>query len=139
MEQKWIKEKTKKLYRKTDSSMKPQSLTYQQIQNDLIEKFNSTRSDFQFECFNLKSERHRWNFINEIRNSKRIKTEILSLKNSFGDTVTDQKRIGTFRFSKLGEYFGQARQYMNTTSKKIKSNNKKIQSSAHKLIRLQKT
>ena len=33
--------------------MKPQSLTYQQIQNDLIENINSNRSDFQFECFNI--------------------------------------------------------------------------------------
>ena len=58
--------------------MKPQSLTYQQIQNDLIENINSIRSDFQFKCFkNLKSERDRWNFINETRNSKRTKTEIL--------------------------------------------------------------
>ena len=71
--------------------MKPQSLTYQQIQNDLIENINSNRSDFQFECFNnLNSERDRWNFINETRNSKRTKTEIFSLKNSFGDIVTDQ-------------------------------------------------
>ena len=74
IEQKWIKEKTKNLYRKIDSSMKPQSLTYQQIQNDLIENINSNRSDFQFECFNnLKSERDRWNFINETKNSKRTK------------------------------------------------------------------
>ena len=74
IEQKWIKEKTKNLYRKIDSSMKPQSLTYQQIQNDLIENINSNRSDFQFECFNnLKSESDRWNFINETKNSKRTK------------------------------------------------------------------
>ena len=43
MERKWIKEKTKKLYRKIDSRMKPQSLTYQQIQNDLNENINSSR------------------------------------------------------------------------------------------------
>ena len=95
------------MYRKIDSSMKPQSLIYKQIQNDLIENINSNRSDFQFECFsNLKSERDRWNFINETKNSERTKTEIFSLKNSFGDTVTDQKRIANllnYRFSKLGE------------------------------------
>ena len=110
--------------------MKPQSLIYQQIQNYMIENINSNRSDFQFECFkNLKSERDRWNFINETKNSKRTKTEIFSLKNSFGDTVTDQKRIANllnYRFSKLGEYLGQTRQYMNNTSKEIKNNNKKI-------------
>ena len=110
--------------------MKPQSLTYQQIQNDLIENINSNRSAFQFECFNnLKSERDRRNFINETRNSKRTKTEIFSLKNSFGDTVTDQKRIANLlnnRFSKLGENFGQTRKYMNITSREIKNNNEKF-------------
>ena len=110
--------------------MKPQSLIYQQIQNDLIENINSNRSDFQFECFNnLKSERDRWNFINETKNSKRTKIEIFSLKNSFGDTVTDQKRIANllnYRFSKLEEYLGQTRQCMNNTSKEIKNNNKKF-------------
>ena len=130
IEQKWIKEKTKNLYQKINSNMEPQSLIYQQNQNNLIENINSNRSDFQIEYFNnLKSERDRWNFINETRNSKRMKTEIFSLKNSFGDIVTDQKRIANllnYRFSKLGEYFGQARQYMNTTSKEIKNNNRKF-------------
>ena len=110
--------------------MEPQSLTYQQIQNNLIENINSNRSDFQIEYSNnLKSERDRWNIINDTRNSKRLKTEILSLKNSFGDIVTDQKRFANllnYRFSKLGEYFGQARQYMSTTSKEIQNNNRKF-------------
>ena len=130
IEQKWIKEKTKTFYKKINSNTEPQSLTYQQIQNNLIENINSNRSDFQIESFNnLKSERDKWNFINETRNSKRMKTEVFSLKNSFGDIVTDQKRIANllnYRFSKLGEYFGQARQYMSTTSKEIQNNNRKI-------------
>ena len=143
IEQKWIKEKTKNLNRKNDSSMKPQSLIYQQIQNDLIENINSNRSDFQFECFNnLKSERDRLNFINETKNSKRTKTEIFSLKNSFGDTVTDQKRIANllnYRFSKLGEYLGQTRQYMNNTSKEIKNSNKKFSLQPISLFECKKT
>ena len=54
--------------------MKPQSSTYQQIQNDLIESIDSNRSDFHFECFNnLNSKRDRWSFFNETRNSKRLK------------------------------------------------------------------
>ena len=88
------------------------------------------RSVLQSEYFNiLKSERDRRNLTNESRNSKRMKTEIFSLKNSFGDIVTDQKRIANLlncRFSKLGEYFGQTRQYMNTTSKDIQNNNRKF-------------
>ena len=66
-----------------------------------------------------------------------MKTELFSLKTSFGDTVTDQKRIANLRknrFSNLGEYFGQARRYMSTTSKvKKKQNSKKNQFSAHEL------
>ena len=94
MQQKWIKEKTKKICLKIEFNVEPQSLTYQQIQNDLFEKLNSNRLDFQPETFNnLKSERDRWDFINETRNSKRLKSEMFSLKNSFGDTVTEAKRI----------------------------------------------
>ena len=72
----------------------------------------------------LKFELDQWNFINKARNSKRIKTKFVSLKNSSGDTVIDQKRIANllnYRFSKIGEYFGQARQYTSRTSKKYKA------------------
>ena len=62
------------MYRKNDSSMEPQSLTYQQIQNDLNENNNSNRSEFQLELLNnLKSERDRRNFINEARNNNNNK------------------------------------------------------------------
>ena len=119
--------------------MEPQSLMYQQIQNELTKIINSNRSGFQIEYFkNLKSERHRWSFINETMNSKRTKTEIFSLKNSFGDTVTDQKRIANllkYRFSKLGEYFGQARQYMNSMSKKNTKQKYKSRKLLKRLIR----
>ena len=59
------------------------------------------------------------------------------MKNSFGETVTDQKRIANllnYRFSKLGEYFGQTRQYMNNTSNEIKNDNKKFSLQHIKLI-----
>ena len=70
IEQDWIKEKTKNFYQKINSNIKPQSLPYQQIQNNLLENINFNRSDFQIEYFNnLKSERENWNFINETRNS----------------------------------------------------------------------
>ena len=58
-----------------------------------------------------------------------MKTEIFSLKNSFGQIVTDQKRIANllnYWSSKLGEYFGQTRQYMSTTSKEIQNNDRKF-------------
>ena len=35
IEQQWIKEKTKNFHQKINSNMEPQSLTYQQIQNNL--------------------------------------------------------------------------------------------------------
>ena len=58
---------------------------------------------------NLTSEKDKWNFINEARNAHRTKTHISSLRNSFGDLITDPKRIANllnYRFSKLGDYAG---------------------------------
>ena len=68
--------------------MKPQSLTYQEIQKDLVENFKYNRSEFQNDYFyNLKTKHGRWNFINEAWNSKRMRRQIFSLKNSLGDDL----------------------------------------------------
>ena len=51
---------TKKMFRKIEFSVEPQSLTYQQIRIDLFGKINSNRLDFPLEFFNiLKTERDR--------------------------------------------------------------------------------
>ena len=57
IKQNWIKAKTKILNRNINSSMKPQSLRYRQVQYDSVEKKYFDRSEFQFEYFNcLESE-----------------------------------------------------------------------------------
>ena len=69
---------------------------------------------------NLTSEKDKWNFINEARNSKRTKANISSLKNSFGDLITDPKRIANllnYRFSKLGDYAGKKSSYEKLNNK----------------------
>ena len=63
---------------------------------------------------NLKSARERWNFINEIRNCEKTQTEIPRLKNSFGTVLTNGNNIPNilnYKFSPLGEYFGEKEQY----------------------------
>ena len=56
----------------------------------------------------LRNYKSRWNFVNELRNSKRTSINIHSLQNSFGDLITNQKDILNllnYTFSKLGEFF----------------------------------
>ena len=87
-----------------------------------LKKINENCSAHNFNTFkNLKTEREKWNFINEARNSKKSKTEISSLKNVFGDIYTDQNKIVNllnYRFSKLGDYLG-SKQIPYRSSKEI--------------------
>ena len=75
----------------------------------------------QVEFFrNLTSEKDKWNFINDARNSQRTKTHISSLRNSFGDLITDPKRIANllyYRFSKRGDYAGKRTPYKKLNNK----------------------
>ena len=58
--------------------MHPDDISYNKIQQNFVEKINENGSAHNFNTFkNLKSEREKWNLINEARNSKRSKTEIL--------------------------------------------------------------
>ena len=88
----------------------PDDISYNLIQQNFCEKLNENRLSHKTNIFKqLQSDRQKWNFINEARNSRRCKTEIVSLKNSFGDIITDQKKIVNllnYRFSKLGDYIG---------------------------------
>ena len=62
----------------------------------------------------LTTEKGKWNFINEVRNEKRTKTEIRSLRNCFDDIFTDEKKVANllnYRFSKLGDYLGETKIY----------------------------
>ena len=108
--EKWVNAATKKIYDQIAPDINPNDKNYQLNQNKLLESLNSDKMNEQIEFFrNLTSEKDKWNFINEARNSQRTKTHISSLRNSFGDLITDPKRIANllnYRFSKLGDYAG---------------------------------
>ena len=60
----------------------------------------------------LSTDKDRWKFINEQRNSARPSASIDSLRNSFGDVLTGPMQIPellNYKFSKLGEYLGRSR------------------------------
>ena len=63
------------------------------------------------------SEKDKWNFINEARNTRRSNVQIHSLRNCFGDTVTDDLRMANllnYRFSKLGDYSGVVKKFISS-------------------------
>ena len=94
--QKW-KNKTRKLYREMNRRMKPTDKRYEVLQRKCFEQLNHDRIDPLQQTFSkLETERDKCNFINEVRNSKRTKTEIDTLQNSFGDITKDQKRKANF-------------------------------------------
>ena len=107
-QERWINAATKKIYDQIDPDINPNDENYHLNQNKLLESLNSDEMNKHIEFFrNLTSEKDKWNFINEARNSQRTKTNISSLRNSFGDLITDPKRIANllnYRFSKLGDY-----------------------------------
>ena len=90
----WVEKESIEIYNKMKQFMHPEDISYKKIQQNFVEKTNENRSVHNFNTFkNLKTEREKWNFINEARSSKRSKTEISSLKNVFGDIYTDQNKI----------------------------------------------
>ena len=90
----WVEKESIEVYNKMKDFMHPYDISYKEIQQNFVEKINENRTAHNFNTFkNLKSEREKWNFRNEARNSKNSKTEILALKNVFGDIYTDQQKI----------------------------------------------
>ena len=74
---------------------------FDQIFHDRIEYLQQTFS-------NRQTEREKWNFFEEVKNTKRTKTEVDTLKNSFGDFIEVEKQTANllnYRFSQLGHYF----------------------------------
>ena len=92
--------------------MKPTDDRYEVLQRRYLEQLNHDRIDHLLQTFSkLQTERNKWNFINEVRNSKRTKTQIDTHQISFGDIIEDQKQIANllnYRFSKLGDYLGKS-------------------------------
>ena len=62
--------------------MKPTDDRYEVLQRNYLEQLNHDRIDqLKQTFFQLQTERNKWNFINEVRNSKRTKTEIDTIQN----------------------------------------------------------
>ena len=108
--EKWVNAATKKIYDQIDPDVNPNDKNYQLNQNERLESLNSDKITKQIEFFrNLTSKKDKRNFLKEARNSQRTKTNISSLRNGFGDLVTDPKPIANllnYQFSKLGDNAG---------------------------------
>ena len=113
--QKWIKNETKRLYNGITSNMKPNNKVYTTLKSQFLDNIQDDQVNYQTNWFKtLTTEKGKWNFINEVRNEKRTKTEIRSLRNCFDDIVTDEKKVANllnYRFSKLGDYLGETKIY----------------------------
>ena len=113
--QKWIKNETKRLYNGITSNMKPNNTVYTTLKSQFLDNIQDDQMNYQTNWFKtLTTEKGKWNFINEVRNEKRTKTEIRSLRNCFDDIVTDEKKVANllnYRFSKLGDYLGETKIY----------------------------
>ena len=116
LRKKWISAETMKLSEKMRLNMDPNDVNYQKVHIQFLDNFEENRFQDQLKVFNnLESDKDKWNFINEARNCKKTKTETNSLRNSFGDLVTDQTKIANllnYRFSKLGDYLGKQKPYI---------------------------
>ena len=65
----------------------------------------------------LNTEKSRWKFIQEVRNNEKQRIVIDTLRNSFGELITNGKDIANllnFKFSVLGEYFGERKKFDKT-------------------------
>ena len=91
--------------------MKPNNTVYTALKSQFLDNIQDDRMNYQT---NLWTKKGKWNFINEVREEKRTKTEIRSLRNCFDVIVTDEKKIVNllnYRFSKLGDYLGETKIY----------------------------
>ena len=113
------------------SDFKPSFLNQQTIDQGkfsklkMLKKHISTVNENNFNRFQNdliaaeKCQRKKWLLINEIRNSKKCKPNIASLKNCFGDYVTEPKKIVNllnYRFSQLGVFDGVSKNYQSHSS-----------------------
>ena len=95
--------------------MDPLGQPYKELNRQFIENLHSDRWSTYIKIFgSLKTEREKMNFIIETRNSKRTKSSISSLRNSFGDIITEQKDIANlfnYKFTRLGDFMGKTVEY----------------------------
>ena len=95
--------------------MNPLDSNYQKLQHNYSESLDRDRiSSSRLTFNNLNSDREKWNFSNEARNSLGTKTRIISLRNVFGDIITNQRKIANllnYKYSKLGDFLGKPATY----------------------------
>lgn len=75
--------------------------------NSLLKQCSTEFEKNNFLSFD--NERDKWNFINNLRQSKKLKTKIECLVNCFEDKVTETKKIANYlnyKFALLGNYLG---------------------------------
>ena len=122
--QRWVDAKSQKLHRLIKYYKDSLGQSYKELHRRFLENLHSDRLSTHIKHFgSLKTERAKWNFINEARNSRRTKTSISFLRNSFGDLISEQKDIPNlfnYMFSRLGDFMGKTVEY--TEHNDIKTN-----------------
>ena len=80
--------------------------------------FNSENEASLLKDFiSLNTEKSRWKFIQEVRNNEKQRIVIDTLRNSFGELITNGKDIAkllNFKFLVFGEYFGERKKFGKT-------------------------
>ena len=106
------------MYQEVNRNANPSDPHYIELKHQFLEKINQDKIQYQINVFNgFTSEKDKWNFINEARNTRRSNVQIHSLRNCFGDTVTDDLRMANllnYRFSKLGDYSGVVKKFISS-------------------------
>ena len=129
--QKWVNQETKRLHDQIEKDSDIESFSYKSLYSKFLEKLYSNRKNYQKSVFeSLQTDRETLNFTSEGRISKKTKTNIRTLKNSFGDIITDQKRIANllnYQFSKLGDFFGEKGKGLPTPNFSLASTSFKFQ------------
>ena len=98
--------------------MNPLVSNYQKLQQNYSESLNKVSdiiSSSRLTFINLNLDIEKWNFINEARNSLRIKTRIVSLRNVFGKNITNQKKLVNllnYSYYTFGEFLGKPAIYI---------------------------
>ena len=106
------------MYQQVNRNAHPSDPLLIERKHQFIEKFNQDKIQYQIKLFNgLTCEKDKWNFINEARNTRRSNVQIHSLRNCFGDIVTDDLRMANllnYRSSKLGDYSGVVKKFISS-------------------------
>ena len=112
-------QETKRFHDQIEKDSDLESFSYKSLHSNFLVKLNSNRESYQKSVFeSLQTDREKWNFFE-------------TLKNSFGDIITDQKRIANllnYHCSKLGDFFGEKGKGLPTPNFSLASTSFKFQS-----------